>query len=91
MIHWIFNDNTCAITTAERIIKKRLLKERYVDDEDCFTCQIIEPVFDLRKNYEEYATFLYFISTFLWLISVYKLYKKKQSGSIKSWHDLFQI
>ncbi len=91
MIHWIFNDNTCAITTAERIIKKRILGDKYVDDEDCFTCQIIEPVFDLRKNYEDYATFLYFFSTSLWLMSVYKLYKKRTEGTIKSWHDLFKI
>ena len=91
MIHWIFNDNTCAITTAERLIKKRILKDKYIDDEDCFTCQIIEPVFDLRKNYEQYATFLYFMSTSLWLLSAYKLYKKRKEGTIKSWHDLFII
>lgn len=92
LVHWIFNDNTCAITTVERIVKKRMLGDKYIDDEDCFTCQIIEPVFDLRKNYfEEYEKFLYFISTTLWLITIYKIYKKKTSGEIKSWYDMFKV
>ena len=24
MVHWVANDNTCAITTAERLVKKNL-------------------------------------------------------------------
>jgi hypothetical protein len=89
MLHWLCNDNTCALTIIERNIKKKLNKD-YTDD-DCFTCKLIEPVYDFKKNNSNYQVFIYGITIFLWLITTCKLYSKYQTGDISQFQDLFRI
>ena len=91
MIHWIANDNTCAITTAERLVKKRYYGNDYNDKNDCLTCKLIHPVFDFRKNNEKYTFIIYLITTGLWIISLYKLYDKYNSGEITNWIHFFNM
>lgn len=87
MLHWGLNDNTCALTILEKSARKQLYGS--VDEKDCFTCRLINPVYDFHKNYEQFNKFIYSLTIGLWLITVYKLYQKKQSGEIQSWKDLF--
>ena len=85
IIHWVCNDNTCVLTTVE----KHLRKELNDAPEDCITCKLIEPVYDFKKNYNNYSVIIYVVTILLWLISVWKLYGKYNSGNIKKINDLF--
>lgn len=87
--HWICNDNTCCLTVVERNIKKRL--DKNYTDNDCFTCQLIEPIYDFKKNYKEYTIMIYVITILLWLMSSSKLYKKYKTGEITKYKQLFEI
>ena len=87
IMHWLLNNNTCALTLAERNLKKILYKE--VDDEECFTCKLIEPVYDFKNNYDSFSNLIYIITISLWLISAGKLTYKYKTGKITEMMDLF--
>ena len=91
LVHWVFNDNTCAITTVEKIIKKSIKKEKYDKEKDCLTCKLIDPVFDFRKNNMSRSTFIYTVTIVLWLITIISLKMKIDKGEIAGWMDLFYI
>lgn len=88
LLHWIMNENICVLTLLEKNIRKKIYG-KIPDSSDCFTCQLIEPVFDLKKNCENYSTLLYGVSIGLWIISVSKLYYKYKQGEITEIRDLF--
>ena len=90
MIHWILNDNTCILTIIEKNIRQQVYGTQ-PKKEECFTCQLIEPIYDFNKNYQSMSTAIYVITIVLWLIAVYKLYSKYKGGEIKSLYDLFQL
>ena len=85
IFHWICNDNTCILTLIERKLRKEITGK---DDEDCITCQLIEPIYDFKKNNQSLSTFIYCTTISLWLISALKLYYKYHTGSITSLRDL---
>lgn len=91
ILHWIMNDNTCVLTIMERRIRQSLSGNENIDDKDCFTCRLIEPVYDFKKNYDSFSTYIYVITIGLWLISVYKLFNKYRSGQINGFQDLFIV
>lgn len=90
ILHWICNDNTCVLTIIERKLRKDIYKEDYVE-EDCLTCQLIEPVYDFKKNYQGFTNIIYAITISLWVISAIKLYSKYKAGDISKFKDLFMI
>jgi len=69
-LHWITNNNTCALTTIEKYVRKEFNNSQ----EDCFTCKIINPVYDVHKDYAAYSAATYIITFILWSIVLYKLY-----------------
>jgi hypothetical protein len=87
ILHWVMNNNTCVLTVTEKYIRGVQLD----DEKDCYTCQLINPVFDVTKNYNKFSNLIYILTIGLWSISSYKLYNKIQSGSIKSIRDLYII
>ena len=89
MLHWICNDNTCVLTIIERNLKRKLYGK--IDEEECITCKLIEPVYDFRKNYSNFSLIIYSITIILWLISVGQLAYKYKSGEITSYIDLFKM
>lgn len=89
MLHWIYNDNTCVLTVMERNLRKQIYGK--VDEEDCITCRLIEPVYDFRKNYATFSTIIYIITITLWLISVCTLAYKYKTGEITNYVDLFKL
>jgi hypothetical protein len=87
ILHWIINDNTCVLTVIERKIRKDVYGEK--DDDNCFTCKLIEPVYDFRKNYKTCTILIYLVTISLWLISTGKLYYGYRTGTISSFRDIF--
>ena len=74
LVHWVFNDNTCAITRLKNY-KKINKKEKYDKERDCLTCKLINPVFDFRKNNMS-QSFIYTVTIVLWIITIISLKKK---------------
>ena len=87
MFHWLLNDNTCSIVFMEKKFNKYIL--HYNDDYRGFFANLIEPVYDFKKNNIEYSSYIYTITATLWLITISKLYIKYRNGEIKSFNDLF--
>lgn len=85
MIHWITNNDICVLTALEKHIRKKLNKN--LNKDDCFTCRIINPVFNFDKNYEN--KFNYIILILLLFITLFKLYKKYKNKEIKNIYDVF--
>ena len=81
VFHWYLNNNMCALTIVEKNIRKSLYGE--VESDDCFTCKLIEPVYDFKKNYESFSTLIYAITFVLWSVSAYKLTSRYMSGELR--------
>ena len=79
VLHWLLNNNTCVLTLVERQMRKHMLNEE--DDNNCFTCQLIEPVYDLTKNNNK-NTIIYLCTLILFFISAYKVFYLHQAGKI---------
>ena len=89
ILHWLCNDNTCVLTIIERKLRKEIYGK--VDEDECITCKLIEPIYDFRKNYKTFTILIYAITISLFLISSGKLYYKYSSGEISNFRDLFII
>jgi hypothetical protein len=79
MLHWSLNNNICAVTQLEKYIRQFNNKTKDVDL-DCFTCRIVDPVFDYKKNTNSNSP--YFISSALLAISLFKLYRHKKNNTL---------
>ena len=72
--HWITNANHCAVTYGERLIRDMTLTDN--KEEECLTCQIIDPVF--KFNSSQYIRLYYVGMTVLMAISFSKLHYRSQ-------------
>jgi len=90
MIHWLLNNNMCALTLFEKKLREKISGVKTAKKE-CFTCKIIEPIYDFKNNYKERAALIYAGTSFLLLITIYKLIIKYKDGKIKSIHDFMKI
>ncbi len=87
MLHWICNNNTCAVTIIEKTVRKILTGK----DDKCISCEIIEPVYDFVNKYKKYTMLIYIVTIMLWIISTGRLYNKYRIGEISSIYDLFVV
>lgn len=83
-LHWLTNNDTCVLTMLEKKLKG-------VEDDECFTCQLINPIFNFKKSNQDASKMIYTITIGLWLISVGKLAYKISIGEIKDIRDLFML
>ena len=90
IIHWLLNNNMCALTLFEKALREKISGVKTTKKE-CFTCKIIEPIYDFKNNYKERAALIYAGTSFLLLITIYKLVKKYKEGKIKSIYDFMKI
>lgn len=90
MLHWILNNNACCLTLAEKYIRQKTIGVP-IQDNECFTYQIMSPIYDFNKNNEDFSSFIYIITICVWLISVYNISNKYCSGKITKVEDLFII
>lgn len=81
MLHWVTNNNMCALTMAEKYVRTQVYGE--CDAYNCFTCRLIEPVYDITNDKDDiFNIILYTVTIVLWLITMYKLYYLYQRGEI---------
>ena len=89
LLHWIMNNNICALTVAEYYITE-IVTGKPVEKEDSFFARLVEPVYDFKKNNQGEAIFIYSFTLALFGLSLGKLIMKKRNGEIKSWFDLLR-
>jgi len=87
MLHWICNNNVCFLTMVEKKIRKIIYGK--LDEKDCITCRIFNPIYDFNKNNKLYSKTIYTVVILLWVISLSKIFSKYKSGEIKHYMDLF--
>jgi hypothetical protein len=90
MLHWFLNDNTCALTTFEKKLRENVYGVINLEKE-CFSCKIIEPIYDFKNNYKERAMFIYIVTFVLWFISISKLYRKYKNKEITKFMDFMKM
>ena len=88
ILHWVLNNNTCALTLAEFKIRE-YINGGPVDRSQCFMARLMDPVYDFKKNNHSRRHFLYFSMLFLWAVSCYKLYKLRSIGKLNTFDDFF--
>ncbi len=75
MIHWILNNDNCAITEAEKIIRFKLNGgNNPVKYSDCFSYKLISPVYNFISYNPNYSDLTWGITSTLWIVSLYRLY-----------------
>ena len=85
--HWLLNNDMCALTIIEKNLRKEVYGDKY-KEEDCFTCRLIEPVFNFRNTFKSHTTVLYISAIILWLCSSCRLCYKYHIGEIVNLRDL---
>lgn len=90
IVHWICNDNTCVLTLIERKLRKELYNQEPSED-DCITCKLINPIYDFKKNNNDFSNVIYTITFLLFFISFLRLIYKYKVGLISNFADLMKI
>lgn len=85
LLHWLTNNNTCSLTLVEKRLRKKHDKKDDEED-DCFTCKIIEPIYDFRKNNYDYSLLIYIVTLGLFAISSCKVY----NGLVENNFSIFE-
>ena len=87
ILHWITNNNTCALTLAEYKIREYLAGHP-VDRSKCFMAKLIDPVYDFTHNHKSLSRITYFGAISLWAVSIYKLHRNRKNGKLNKLEDL---
>lgn len=87
MAHWYLNDNNCALTLMEKQIRRQLYGTE-PDPNDCFTYNLIAPIYDFKKNNSDMSSLIYIITTGLWLITLGRLYYNYHEGKLNKLEDI---
>lgn len=88
MLHWVTNNNICALTYMEKHIHKQVYGTEQ-DNNNCFTCKLIGPVYDFTNDKGSFNVLIYTITIGLWGVTIYSLYNKFKSNEIKTFYELF--
>ena len=92
LAHWVTDNNMCTLTMIEKYIRIQVYGPSANDRlDDCFTCRIIEPVYDFDKNFDKFQKVLYGFTISLWFVSLYKLYLNHKNGKLNSFNDLLMV
>ncbi len=88
MLHWLLNNDTCAVTEMEKFVRSQMEGGRPVANGECFSYKIIGPVYNFISENADYSKYTWLLTLGLWGISLYKVNDKYKSGSI---HKLFKL
>jgi hypothetical protein len=87
MAHWYTNDNNCALTLMEKKLRENIYGVE-PDHNDCFTYNLIAPIYDFRKNYDDMSIIIYLVTICLWGYTLLRLYTNYQEGHLSKLEDL---
>lgn len=90
LLHWFLNNNVCSLTVLEKKIREKTSNKKE-NEEDCFTCKLIYPIYDFKKNYNEFSNLSYLVSIILFLISSNKIYHMYQNSDSESFLEFFLV
>lgn len=91
VFHWILNTNKCALSELEKKIRKSSsINSDEIKDEDCFTCRIINPIYDFKKNNVDMDKLLYLITLFVWLWGLIKLFNNVRMSNANNLSQLLK-
>jgi hypothetical protein len=89
MLHWVTNNNTCALTIMEKNLRKKIYGIE-PDPDECFSYRLIAPVYDFKKNNDDLSTIIFLITIALWLVTIFRLYRNYKNGKLSSLEDLLK-
>lgn len=87
MAHWYTNDNNCALTMMEKKLRQNLYGVEPNPDE-CFTYNLIAPVYDFKKNNSDMSAIIYIVTIALWGYTLLRLYINYRDGKLSRLQDL---
>lgn len=87
MLHWYTNDNNCALTMMEKKIRKNIYGIE-PDPNECFTYNLIAPIYDFKKNNADMSTIIYLVTFALWIYALVRLYLNYRYGKFTKFEDL---
>lgn len=87
-LHWLTNNDTCCLTMLEKYIRGTKTKE---EEEECFTCRLINPIFNFKKNNIDSSKMIYILTISMWIITIVRLSLKFKNKEITKLMDLFEI
>ena len=82
MLHWLLNNDTCAITEAERFIRVQMNGGNPVKDSECFTHKLVGPIYNFISENPNYSKYTWGITISLWFISLFKLHLSNKKGNL---------
>jgi hypothetical protein len=90
VLHWIFNNNTCALTVMEHYIAEKLTGKK-VDKNSGFMAHLINPVYDFAGNNKDLNLYIYLVVAILFVGSAGKLIFRRVTGKITSFKDIIEV
>ena len=89
MLHWMANDNNCILTLIEKKIRMEI-SGTLPKNSDCFTCRLIEPIYDFKSKNQSSSKFIYIGTILLLLITLFKIGYKFKTGQIRYFTDFYK-
>ena len=90
IFHWIVNNNTCVLTILEHKFREKLTGQK-ISSNDTFMGRLLNPIYDFKKNNETRKYFIYGSAITLWLLTLYKIHKKRLNGEISCIDDILKV
>ncbi len=89
MLHWLLNNDTCALTLMEKYFRIQMNGGEYVDVKDCISYKLIGPVYNFMNDHVDYSKWTWVMTSTLWFITLYKLRSKYINDEFEEFKNFF--
>lgn len=89
IFHWLLNNNVCILSEIETRIRTSMNNGVPVDRNDCFTCRLIDPIYEFTSTNYSYSDIIYVVTIGLWLFGLFRLMRNYNAGEFSSLIGLF--
>jgi hypothetical protein len=89
MLHWMLNNDTCAITMMEKYVRIQMNGGTYIDDKDCISHKIIGPVYNFMNEHIDYSRWTWIMTSILWFVTLYKIRNKYENNELDEFKNIF--
>ena len=90
MLHWILNNDSCAITLIEKYIRIQINGGNYIDDKDCLSYKVIGPIYNFMNEHIDYSKWTWIMTIMLWFVTLYKLKIKYNNNDLDEIRNLIK-